>query len=325
MAHEVETMFSGANQIPWHNLGTVIPEEVVTSADALRHAQLDWQVQLTPVYFHDGTKYTEVTDRKAVVRATDSRCLGVVGDRYRPLQNVEAFEFVDRVLSDYGAHYETAGSLRGGRIVWMLAQLPDTVNVLAGDKYNKYLLLHNAHDGTGSITLSLTMVRVVCMNTLCAAMRNTQRVFRIRHSESHMSKIDAVRTALGLSIQYYNDVQEFLKAMAKIEIGRDQMINLARSCFGIEEVPEKVSPLQTKQVDTLVDLFENGTGNDWKKIRGTAYAAINAATEYDSYYGEFRARKDKNENRFEKLWLAPESTVQSRMIATLRDHYVEAK
>ncbi len=324
MAHEVETMFSGGAVVPWHNLGTVIPDEVVTSADALRHAQLDWTVELMPVYFDNRSKYEEITDRKAVVRTTDHHCLGVVGDRYRPLQNVEAFEFVDRVLSDYGAHYETAGSLRGGRIVWMLAQLPDTVNVLAGDKYGKYLLLHNAHDGTGSITISLTMVRVVCMNTLCAAMRDTQRVFRIRHSESHLSKIEAVRQALGLSIKYYNDVQEFLKAMAKIEIGRDQMVNLARLCFGLEENPEKVSPLQTKQIDTLVNLFENGTGNDWKRVRGTAYAAINAATEYDSYFGEFRARKNKNENRFEKLWLAPESTIQSRMISNLRE-LVEAK
>lgn len=158
MSANVESMFS-VREKPWHGLGTIVME-ALTSADALRLAGLDWMVVQEPVY----TGHDEIVKGyKANVRSSDRKVLGVVSDRYKVVQNTDAFGFTDELLGK-GVRYETAGSLQEGKKVWLLARLPKEY-VVAGERISPYLVFSNTHDGSGSVKVAVTPVRVVCNNS----------------------------------------------------------------------------------------------------------------------------------------------------------------
>jgi hypothetical protein len=159
MAANVESMFY-TRTAPWHGLGVRV-EEVLGSKEALNQAGLDWKVEQTDVYAASGER---IPGYKANIRDIDRSVLGIVGDRYKIVQNEEAFAFTDGLLGE-GVKYETAGSLAGGKIVWMLAKLPEKY-IISGDAIEPYLVFCNSHDGSGAIRVAMTPVRVVCQNTL---------------------------------------------------------------------------------------------------------------------------------------------------------------
>lgn len=162
MAAFVESMFS-VREKPWHGLGTIV-KEAPDSGEALRLAGLDWEVVQSPIF----TNHGKVEGYKANVRNTDGQVLGVVTDRYRVVQNTEAFAFTDALLGE-GVHYETAGSLMGGRKVWLLARLPREF-IIAGERISPYLVFSNTHDGSGAVRVAVTPIRVCCNNTLNLAL-----------------------------------------------------------------------------------------------------------------------------------------------------------
>ena len=152
MPHEVETMFSA--RVPaWHGLGVMTPM-ALNSRDAIVHAGLDWTVATRPMVTFDaenGAKgFVAVPDHYATVRETDDKVLGVVGSRYTPIQNLECFDFMDTIVDDSGATYETAGSLYDGKVVWMLLNLNKPAQIDEDITHN-YLLLTNSHDGSSSL------------------------------------------------------------------------------------------------------------------------------------------------------------------------------
>ena len=167
MSANVESMMY-VREKPWHGLGEMV-QEAPTSADALRLAGLDWRVDSKPVQVCGGRK---VDGFRANVRATDGAVLGMVSDRYRICQNTDAFDFTDNLIGGE-VRYETAGSLQGGRKIWLLAKLPDTF--LLGDAVEPYLCFTNSHDGSSAIRVCMTPVRVVCQNTLNIALSGAKR------------------------------------------------------------------------------------------------------------------------------------------------------
>ena len=150
----VETMFS-VRETPWHGLGTIV-NDAPTSEDALRISGLDWKVVQDDVFTDSGER---ITGYKANIRDTDRKILGVVSDRYKVVQNTDAFSFTDELLG-HGVKYETAGSLQGGRRVWLLARMPNEYTGV-DDKICPYLVFSNSHDGTGAVKVAITPVRVV--------------------------------------------------------------------------------------------------------------------------------------------------------------------
>lgn len=182
MSANVETMFS-VREKPWHGLGTIVME-APTSADALRLAELDWEVVQEPVYTGN---QEPIKGYKANVRSSDRKVLGVVSDRYKVVQNVDAFSFTDELLGK-GVRYETAGSLQEGRKVWLLARLPKEY-VIAGERISSYLVFSNTHDGSGSVKVAVTPVRVVCNNTLNLALNTAKRSFSMIHAGNINDKI----------------------------------------------------------------------------------------------------------------------------------------
>ena len=163
MAANVESMFD-VRQAPWHGLGVRV-EAAPSSEEALRLSGLNWNVIQQPIKTRGGV---EIPGYKANLRDVDNQVLGVVTDRYRVVQNAEAFAFTDALLGE-GVKYETAGSLQNGRKIWLLAKLPDRY-IIEGDQVEPYLVFSNSHDGSGSIKVAMTPVRVVCQNTLNLAL-----------------------------------------------------------------------------------------------------------------------------------------------------------
>jgi len=195
MAANVETMFS-VREKPWHGLGTIVME-APTSADALRLAGLNWNVVQEPIY----TDFNErIKGYKANVRDSDRKVLGVVSDRYKVVQNTDAFSFTDELLGK-GVRYETAGSLQEGKKVWLLARLPREY-MIAGERISPYLVFSNTHDGSGSVKVAITPVRVVCNNTLNLALSTAKRSFSIIHMGNIQDKIQEAKDTLFMAEEY---------------------------------------------------------------------------------------------------------------------------
>ena len=195
MAANVESMFY-TRTAPWHGLGVRV-EEVLGSKEALIQAGLDWKVEQTDVYAASGER---IPGYKANIRDIDRSVLGIVGDRYKIVQNEEAFAFTDGLLGE-GVKYETAGSLAGGKIVWMLAKLPEKY-IISGDAIEPYLVFCNSHDGSGAIRVAMTPVRVVCQNTLNLALKGANRVWSARHTGNVMNRMAEARETLQLAKAY---------------------------------------------------------------------------------------------------------------------------
>ena len=191
MPANVETMFS-VRETPWHGLGRIIMD-APASREALELAGLDWQVESRNIYSGTGAM---IPGYRANVRSTDDAVLGVVSDRYRIVQNEEAFQFTDDLLGE-GVTYETAGSLQGGRKVWMLARLPRKY-LIAGDQVVPYLVIFNSHDGSSGVKVAMTPIRVVCQNTLNLALNTAKRSWTARHTENVLLRVQDARETLQL-------------------------------------------------------------------------------------------------------------------------------
>lgn len=306
MAHELESdkSFASYRQPAWHGLGTVFEEEVSTS-EMLELANLqDWNVRLeeiyTPANYSSDRKYNYVA-RTNPFNSTQTDILGVVGERYRILQNEELFDFGDALL-DGGGRWETAGSIKGGRQVFgSLALERETVLDPSGveDKINSYLLVNTSHDGSIAIQASVTPVRVVCANTLNLALgsgvgrnRTVKQSYKIRHTQTASGKIQAAREALGLANAYMDEFDLVAKAMIETQITQDKFMEIVLKAYPRPEEDKKgaVSKWNTK-VELIEDIY---TGQFNHTIAGTAWGALNAMTERLDWYRS--GRKGNNES-----------------------------
>ena len=306
MAHKLESdkSFASYRQPAWHGLGTVFEEEVSTS-EMLELANLqDWNVRLeeiyTPANYSSDRKYNYVA-RTNPFNSTQTDILGVVGERYRILQNEELFDFGDALL-DGGGRWETAGSIKGGRQVFgSLALERETVLDPSGveDKINSYLLVNTSHDGSIAIQASVTPVRVVCANTLNLALgsgvgrnRTVKQSYKIRHTQTASGKIQAAREALGLANAYMDEFDLVAKAMIETQITQDKFMEIVLKAYPRPEEDKKgaVSKWNTK-VELIEDIY---TGEFNHTIAGTAWGALNAMTERLDWYRS--GRKGNNES-----------------------------
>jgi phage/plasmid-like protein (TIGR03299 family) len=279
MAANVETMaYYGA--MPWHGLGTKV-EKLMTADECLVAAGLDWKVTKEKIFFTvDGKKYF-VPNKYATVRNTDNRPLGVVGASYQPVQNADALNFMDTLTQNGEAKYETAGSLQFGRIVWVMAQIPNGKGI---DPIEKYLLCTTSHDGSSPVMVTATPVRVVCNNTLNAALKGAKNKFRIRHTTNVESKIEEARKTLADSLKYFTKLEEKFEQMKGVKFTQVQLENLVLKVFKNTEDVADLSKRQSKSLDgilgEIVELTEKGAGVNLPGVRDTAWGAYNAVAEF---------------------------------------------
>lgn len=290
MPAAVETMFY-TREKPWHGLGTMV-QEAPTSADALRLAGLDWTVDQYPV-FADGNL---IPGYKANIRSSDKKALGIVSDRYKVVQNVDAFSFTDNIIGG-DVHYETAGSLLGGKKVWLLAKMPD--RLIAGDKTEPYMCFTNTHDGTGAVRVCMTPIRVVCNNTLNLALESAQRAWSVRHVGNISAKLVEAQQCLELADNYMNELETKAYQMANTTVSDDRLREILDQLF---PSADDMSDLQKKNVQKMKDqYYVCWFSPDLLKFKNTAWGAVNAMSDLVTHSAPHRETENYQANNFNRV------------------------
>ena len=285
-----ETAFASFREPAWHQLGTVFNEEV-TTAKMLELAHLDnWNVRLEDVSIPNGfasdKNYFFVT-RTNPFNKEQNDVLGVVGERYVPLQNEELFDFGDLLLD--GGRWETAGSIKNGRQVFgSLALERETILDPNGvsDKVKSYLLINTSHDGSVAIQASITPVPVVCANTLNLALgkgnRGVKQTFKIRHTQTASGKVAQAQEALGLANRYLDEFDKLAQSMIQTQVTKDKFDKIVELAYPKPEKDAKGSIKKWEnKVDTIQSIYVGDTNS---MIAGTAWGILNALTERLDWY-----------------------------------------
>ena len=309
MSHEVESM-AYAGETPWHGLGTKV-EGLMTAEEALQKAGLDWTVSLNQLYFSHASRWTKVPRYSAIVRDTDQAVYGVAGKNYVPIQNREAFSFFDAVVGGGEAYYETAGSLRGGARVWILANLKGSLSI-KGEEVKRYLTLTNSHDGNLACQMFWTPVRVVCMNTLSMALARATERFYARHTAGAKAKIEEAQKILGFAKKFYEEWGAVANAMALKQLPPAEMPLLLAAAFGTSGAvdPQKIYAPTLVQMERVKELVEVGRGMDNPAIKGTVWQAYNAVAEYADYHRPYR--DDSADGKLYGAWFGGGSEMKER-------------
>ena len=295
MSANVESMFYTSREKPWHGLGTPV-ENAPTSADALRLAGLDWKVIQKPIFVDKAENSPEIPGFKANIRDKDNTVLGIVTDRYKIVQNTEAFDFTDALIGG-AVHYETAGSLRNGKTIWLLAQLPR--KSILGDDVDPYVCFTNSHDGTGAINACMTSTRVVCNNTLNIALRNAQRKWSCKHIGNIKDKMLEARHTLELADIYMNELNTFAEQMASEKLSETDSNKIIDELFKTDET------MSQRQINNINDSKEQfiicTLAPDLMNFMHTKWQMIQAAADFASHYIPNRMTNCFNENRWGKI------------------------
>ena len=292
MSANVESMFY-VRETPWHGLGTRVME-VPDSRDALIAAGLDWNVVQEPIYT---TENNPISGYKANVRDSDRRVLGVVTDRYKVVQNQEAFAFTDELLGQ-GVRYETAGSLQDGRKVWLLAHMPHEY-IISGERISPYLLFSNTHDGSGAIKVALTPIRVVCNNTLNLALRTAQRSWSMIHTGNIQSKMKEAKDTLFKAERYMDELGKEFEKLRMKKLSDQQVMDYIEILLPIEEgsTSQQIRNIKRLQEDMKVRYFD---APDLQDVGKNAYRFINAVSDFATHAKPLRQTAKYRETLFAK-------------------------
>ncbi len=316
MSHEIETFtdgsaaFVGARQHAWHRLGTVLPQEF-TAAECMDHAYLGgWNVHKVPlmtepVISDQDVSMLEVPDNFATVRTNPKTggkdVLGVVGNDYTPIQNEDHADLLNTVVDESGAHFETAGSLRGGKQVFISMKVPNTMNIGGRDAVDLYLIALNSHDGTSSFRLLVSPVRVVCANTQAAAIATAKSSFKIRHTSGAQGNITQAREAIGLTFKFAEAFEAKAEAMIREQVTRDEfdaLIGQVWTSDAADSGSKRAKTIQANRAGELGRLMWRADTNE--NIRGTRWAAYQAVTEYLDHTAPIAAKSGQAEARAER-------------------------
>lgn len=293
-----------AGKAPWHGLGVVV-NGAMTSAEALSLAGLNWQVKKEQLSFtFNGA--TKPADSWGIIRQDTGDYLGTVGSRYEPVQNEEGFKFLDSAIGQFGARYESAGAIYGGKSVWMLAHMPAQRFNVNGDQIEPYVIFTNCHDGTGAAYCYPTTVRVECANTFRTATRERSKGLSIRHTGKVLAKIESAKKVLGLAVTGFEEFKAAAETLVakKAEI-KPYATSVLDAIFAETEakLQERLDNSleheiaeaawerhQTKRREMLAEIMERYEAGRCHPA-GTAWAAFNAVTEYADHH-EGRQRGD---------------------------------
>jgi phage/plasmid-like protein (TIGR03299 family) len=333
MAHQIteSDLVLLYKQKAWHGLGFVIEEEIGFVEAAKQGLLPNFYVEIRPAYFLDELDIAvQVPDRFIATRVdnTGTAGLGVVGRTYSPIQNDELWRFSDNMLGELNGHFETGGSLRGGRLIWGLIKTGE-VEYLKGDPVEKYLLILNSHDGTSALRICMTDIRVVCNNTLQFALRSSINQIWIRHTEGRIVGVEEeIQRVFGIKKKWDEFMKETMGKLIQLPISTTKGKNLLEKLFTPPKLPKRMFRVQgsilvedediedeeetdrvmenrNKRVERILELYESGIGTDLQGVRGTSYGLLQAIIEYVDHERTFKEsrRYNKNENRFQSILL----------------------
>lgn len=297
MSHCVESLMYTSNDkngrfVPWHGLGTPV-QESPTSADALKIAGLDWKVEAKPIYTNDGIK---IPGYVANTRDSDNSVLGVVTEKYKIVQNEDAFAFTDSLIGG-DVRYETAGSLRNGKSTFLLAKLPD--KKILDDDFGQYLCFTNTHDGSGAVKVMMTPVRVVCNNTLNLALNTTKRMWTCKHMGSMKDKLHEAEETLGFANKYMDNLAVVAERLANVSLRDEEIQAIVAELFPMDEntSDRTKANMQKAKQEFMVAYYMP----DIAKFRNTAWGLLNATSDWMSHTSPQRNTPTYQERNFERI------------------------
>jgi phage/plasmid-like protein (TIGR03299 family) len=296
-------------QPAWHGLGKVLESAPETSEQAICEAGLDWSVEKRQLFADNGSgnMLIPVPGNHAVVRTSDASVLGIVGDQYDPIQNRTAFNFFDSFIQTGQVKYDTAGSLHKGRNIWIMAKLEGMMRVGGKDEVAKYLLLHNSHDGSKKLSVMLTPIRVVCNNTLQAALKSqtAQNSLKLKHTRTVNARLDAAAQALA---EYNNQFEVALESYDFLASRQCTAALLEQYLDLIFPLPKEREGGRNRAIHEIVkDLFGGKMlgGSD-----GSFWSAYNAVTEYSDHWS---ANKN-SDTRLESIWFGTLANTKAKAL-----------
>ncbi|MGW1193667.1 DUF932 domain-containing protein [Streptomyces sp. NPDC002559] len=316
MAHQVEKFddgtaaFVSANESAWHKLGTVT-KGAMTAEEAMRLAYLSgWNVRLLPLtateLTADGATPVEVAEHFATARTHPktgrTQTLGVVGSDYHAVQNEEHAEFLNLLADESGAHFETAGSLKNGRQVFLTMKMPKSLTIGQSDDVDLYIAAFNSHDGSSAFRVVTTPVRVVCANTVRAAIQGARSSFVVRHTAGAKARIAQARSALGLTFRYAEEFEKAAQRMIEAEMTLSELKSVVDELWPVEDnAHPRTKTNQRQRWGAISNLFEHA--DTQAGIRGTRWAGYNALTEYANHVAPAlgRTADDKAAARAERI------------------------
>ena len=339
MAHNLDTTngqtaFVSARKDAWHHLGVTLPD-AFTAEDAMEHGLLGgWNVRTQPLYAHvkdetvdettgeisSETSQIEIPNRYAVVRnnpVTPEQIdpLGVVGSAYHPIQNEAHAEFLNTLVDESGAHFETAGAIDGGRKVFITMKMPGHMKVGGVDQVDMYLAAINSHDGSLPFTIMVTPIRVVCENTLNLAWGGADSKVKIRHTRrGGESIVERARKTLELSFDYLEGFQEEAEKLINTTMTQSQFEQIIEKAFGVDEdAPVATMTRTSNKLDEMVRLFADAYTHEG--LRDTAWAGLNALTEWNDHFTPVRD-DDEQGRRSVKAVMDPYFKNRARKVVT---------
>jgi phage/plasmid-like protein (TIGR03299 family) len=298
----------------WHGLGKVV-DKAMTSEECIKLANLDYEVDKTTIHAQidiaeedgvGGRTYEPIDDKYATFRTDTNKVLGIVGGRYEIVQNRDAFAFFDSIIDGGEAIFETAGALGKGERIFVTAKLPEDM-LVAGEPCNKYIILTNSHNGTSSIIAGFTTIRIVCNNTLQAALRGIENKVSIEHRTGAKEKLSEAYKVMNIASKYMNEVEDIFNKMAKTTIGDEQLKayikDVIKSDYVVkkdsiildESIQDEHSTRLKNQINAIFEFALSHPTQQTDATRGTLWGAYNSIS---GYYNHIHNYKRGAEQKF---------------------------
>lgn len=296
--------FASNSEKAWHGLGQIV-NGAMTAEEAIKNANLDYEVAKSPVMFFPQNLQQQILEGYfATYRTDNSNFLGLVKSRYEIVQNRDAFAFFDSIIDSGEAIFETAGALGNGERIFLLAKLPDDFEV-GGEKIDKYIMLTNSHDGSSSVIAGMTNIRVVCNNTLQAALRGLDNKVSIDHISGAKDKLKEAYRVMGIASKYNKEVSEIFNRMVDVKMTEGQYREYFETVFTPEYKTVMTSAEEKEMSTRLKNIIESATQfslthptQTTEAANGTLWGAYNAVSGYYNYAKNYKNAEDKFTSQF---------------------------
>lgn len=302
MAHMIEFneskkthSFVSHGEKAWHGLGKIV-DNAMTAAQCIEYANMDYEVALHPNYTCLDGEYLLKEGEFSTVRMDTKEPLGTVKARYEIVQNRDAFGFFDSIVEAGEAIFETAGVLGKGERIFVTAKLPEDF-LVKGEPCNKYLILTNSHDGSSSIIAGFTAVRIVCNNTLQAALRGLTNKICIEHRAGAQERLQEAYKVMQIASKYMDDVNQIFNQMAETRIQDDQLRNyimdVMKPVYKNKEEEEKISTRFQNQVNSIYEFALSHPTQQTEAAKGTVWGAYNSISGYFTHICKFKNEEQR--------------------------------
>ncbi len=298
MAHKLnfsngKWSFVAKGEKAWHGLGQQV-DKAMTAEEAIRLGGLDYIVEKRPLFTHTGgDAYTIIPEHFATVRMDTGQALGVVKGRYTIVQNKDAFGFFDSIVDKGEAIFETAGALGLGEKIFVTAKLPEDMEV-RGEKIEKYLILTNSHDSSTTIIVGFTSVRVVCNNTLQAALKNLDNRVSISHTASAEYNLKEASRVMGIASKYMTEVNTVFDQMAKVKMKDSEIMEYITKALKVERegTKEELKEDSTRLKNLSSQVFDFAMTHDTQTTEAaykTLWGAYNSISAYYTHLKDYKS------------------------------------